>query len=72
MQLTMNPGEKTKKSNSFLQIEASERDEPSSIGQATKDATSTGGEPQGTTGATNDLNLDTPSCSSEQSSAKKT
>ena len=34
--------------------------------------TSTGdGEPQGATGATNDLNLDTPSCSSEQSSAKK-
>lgn len=30
------------------------------------------GEPQGTTGATNDINLDTPSCSSEQSSAKKT
>ena len=28
--------------------------------------TSTGdGEPQGATGATNDLNLDTPSCSSE-------
>lgn len=70
-------GKSRKPSTSFLQ-EAADDTSLNENANATTNPLSQGptslgdGEPQGATGATNDLNLDTPSCSSEQSSAKKT
>ena len=71
------PGGDRKKPSSFLQVELGEGDDGEDdpalhrTNPLSQNETATGDEPQGTTGATNDLNLDTPSCSSEQSSAKK-
>lgn len=61
---------KSKKPRSFLMLDSaddSEENESTHVNSnlQSQGPTSAGGEPQGTTGATNDLNVDTPSCSSE-------